>query len=51
MPPIDPAVLRRRTAALPGKFPDPAAVAAMRVAGTEEGLGCPTTSTRESGTH
>lgn len=27
MPPIDPAVLRRRTAALPGKFPDAAAVA------------------------
>jgi hypothetical protein len=27
MPPIDPAVLRARTAALPGKFPDAAAVA------------------------
>ncbi|MCC7358075.1 MAG: DNA alkylation repair protein [Anaerolineales bacterium] len=29
MPPIDPAVLRRHTAALPGKFPDAVAVAAL----------------------
>ena len=29
MPPIDPAVLRRRTAALPGKFPEAAAVALL----------------------